>query len=134
MMNQTHARPRSLLLVLTLILAGISLVCSKGEDAPSQKTADTLASEPKKKGRDSVVVTYVAQDTLSIFELLQQQHQVSYKSTTMGVFVYEIDSIANDDQTFWIYKVNDTMVPVASNTFHPRVGDTVSWHFRIMPR
>lgn len=115
-----------------LVLLSIA-ACSGNKEAEKPAHAipadSTEASQPP---RDSAMVWWVAADTLTVFEQLRARHTVDFQESAMGIFVKSIDSLANGNNTYWIYKVNDTMVPVGSSSFHTRVGDTVAWHFRHM--
>ncbi|MFQ5499169.1 MAG: DUF4430 domain-containing protein [Candidatus Zixiibacteriota bacterium] len=79
---------------------------------------------------DSVVVVSVATDSVSAFDLLMSGHHVEYRKSAMGVFVTAIDSTESGSGCYWLYSVNDSMMPVAADKQTVGSGDTVRWHFR----
>lgn len=115
---------RSLFACLWFLLPGCWLIACTGS---SDKPADTTAAAP----RDSVVVTLLCEDSISVLGLLQQAHQVEFRSSAMGAFVTSIDSVAGGGDAFWLYSVNDTMVPLAADRMIVQPGDTVRWHLRL---
>ena len=110
-------------LVLTVCVTNVSVIwCGSSDD-----TADTSAAvDPA----DSLVLVMVAQDTTSALDLLEANHEVQSHSTTMGVFVKSIDSLAGGGSAFWVFSVNDTMPQVGCDKAVVVPGDTVRWHFR----
>ncbi|HWR83725.1 MAG TPA: DUF4430 domain-containing protein [Candidatus Deferrimicrobium sp.] len=102
------------------------LVCSCGSDSSENRNAGNIGPQAK----DSVVIIMSGADSVSVFELLDRDHDVEFQSTISGVFVTAIDSIKNGDGTYWIYSVNDSMPPVAADAFVTSSGDVVKWHFR----
>lgn len=113
-------------LLVSLLLVG----CLGKDPRPAGTVADSTAASASKA--DSVVHSWVATDTSSVLEQLRSRHQIESVESSMGVFVKGIDSVINDQSTYWIYKVNDTMVPLGAGLFHTRTGDTVRWIFRKM--
>ena len=71
--------------------------------------------------------TMIAVDSISALDLVVANHDVVYTSGSMGAFVTEIDSIAGGADGYWMYKVNDTMVPTASDKMILQPGDTLTW-------
>jgi hypothetical protein len=114
---------RSFLAACLLFLTGCGLVaCTASSDKPADTTADTPS--------DSIVVTVVSHDTTSVLDLLLTAHKVEYRSSSMGAFVTAIDSVSGGGSAFWLYSVNDTMVPLAADKMIVQPGDTVRWHLR----
>ena len=109
--------------IFTCLVAGLVLTACQ---ASSDKPAETLADTPV----DSVTVTMVSPDSTSVLDLLLANHEVVYKGSSMGAFVTEIDSVKGGGSAFWLYSVNDTMVPLAADKMIVQPGDTVQWHFR----
>lgn len=100
----------------------------KSDPAPADQPA---ASKDSVSPRDSVVFDLAGQDSLSVFDLLQLDHQVDYRSTAMGVFVTAIDSISQCDHAYWVYSINDTMPKLAADRMLTRSGDRIRWHLRL---
>ncbi len=115
---------------LLSILLIVSLVsCSeKQETAIDQPSSADSAAKPSHV--DSITVELTGVDSMSVFDLLRENHQVDVKSSAMGVFVQAIDSITNSDDAYWMYSVNDSMGQVASDKYITADGDLVRWHFR----
>lgn len=79
---------------------------------------------------DSLVIELTGVDSVSVFDLLLQEHDVDYVSGGMGVFVKAIDSVENSPGVYWLYSVNDTIAQVAADRYITSDGDRVRWHFR----
>jgi hypothetical protein len=99
--------------------------CAKQEADITPKTAAT-------ESRDSVIVELAGVDSVTVFDLLKQTHEVDYLSTSGGVFVKGIDSVNNGTSTYWVYSVNDTNPKISADRMYTRAGDKVVWHFRKM--
>lgn len=110
-----YVHPRTLLIPLVLTVALLA-ACS------SDNQAEQTAAEPERPSH-----TIIAQDSISALDLVVAEHDVVYTSSNMGAFVKEIDSIAGGSEGYWMYKVNDTMVPVASDKMILNPGDTLTW-------
>lgn len=113
---------KNLGIFIFLAAAIVLAACNDSSDKPADVTAD----QPP----DSVVVTLIGQDSTSVLDLLLANHEVEYKESSMGAFVTGIDSINGGGAAFWIYSVNDTMVPLAADKMIVRDGDTIRWHLR----
>ena len=83
--------------------------------------------------RDGPVVEkrIVLPDTsgISVFDLLDTYHEVEYRETSSGVLVLSIDSIPNTGTAFWLYFVNDSSGPVASDRYILKSGEKAEWRF-----
>jgi hypothetical protein len=66
---------------------------------------------------------------ITVFELLDVYHEVEYRETSSGILVLSIDSIPNTGTAFWLYFVNDSSGPVASDRYILRGGEKVEWRF-----
>jgi len=66
---------------------------------------------------------------VSVFELLDHYHEVEYRETSSGIFVMSIDGIPNTKSAFWLYFVNDSSGPVASDRYILKGGEKVEWRF-----
>ena len=83
--------------------------------------------------RDDPVVEkrIVLPDTsgISVFELLDTYHEVEYRETSSGVLVMSIDSIPNTGTAFWLYFVNDSSGPIASDRYILQGGEKAEWRY-----
>lgn len=112
---------KSLISALLAIMA-LAVACSR----QSEQTADKSAATPP---ADSVVITQIAADSMSVLALLEQEHEVDVRGSAMGAFVTGIDSVEVGDGCFWTYKVNDSAIPTACDKYRVGPGDTVVWRF-----
>lgn len=108
----TYRRLRCLFMLIALA-AVFQLSCGDSEQAAVEAPAKSF--------------TMIAADSISALDLVVAEHHVVYTSSSMGAFVTEIDSIAGGDNGYWMYKVNDTMVPTASDKMILQPGDTLTW-------
>lgn len=102
-----------------LFLSVIQLSCSGGKSGHQPVDA-----------RDSVVVTIAGEEGKSVLELLQRGNRVEFESSTMGAFVTGINDVRNAGGIYWLYTINDTAVPLASDRMIVHAGDTIRWRFR----
>ena len=123
-MTQTIRLFGILFIVVLLIIGG----CSKKQEAePKVDTTTDLAEDSFK---DSLVLKMTSEDSISVFELLDQKHELDIKKTATGTFIIAIDSVKNSDGIFWVYSVNDKMGQMASDNYFTKPGDIIKWHFR----
>ena len=115
------------------IIQSLSVICLLGFAGCGKQEADpTPATTTEPHSRDSVTVELAGADSVTVFDLLKQSHQVDFVSTAGGVFVKGIDSVRNGTSTYWVYSVNDTTPKVAADRMYAKAGDRVVWHFRKM--
>ena len=114
---------------LALLLVGVALMLLSACTNNGSK-ADTEPATAE--NQDSVVVVLDGADSVSVFDLLRQEHEVEFKSSLMGVFVSGIDSVYNGDGYFWVYSVNDSSGNTAADKRLTSNGDRVTWHYRRM--
>ena len=105
----------------------VALVSCGGQ--PEDPSADSGKLESS-VAPDSVVIALAGEDSVSVLELLQRDHEVAFKSSVMGKFVTAVDSLESGSSVFWVYTVNDSSPAVACDRFLTSNGDTVRWHFR----
>ena len=123
-MTQTIRLFGILFIMVLLIIGG----CSKKQEAePKVDTTTDLAEDSFK---DSLVLKMTSEDSISVFELLDQKHELDIKKTATGTFIIAIDSVKNSDGIFWVYSVNDKMGQMASDNYFTKPGDIIKWHFR----
>jgi len=119
----------NLVLVLMIFLSSILLSCSSGDDKADSGDGtvfDSLAIEYE----DSITIELTGRDSVSVFQLLREEHDVEYLATALGVFVKSIDSVENGSRSFWIYTVNDSVSETASDKYITCENDRVRWHYR----
>jgi len=105
-----------LFIAVVLLAAGI---------AGCSQEAEPEAAAKKPASPEFVMI---ASDSGNALDLLLAEHDVIYTESSIGAFVKEIDSLAGGaDNGYWMYKVNDTMVPVASDKMILQPGDTLTW-------
>ncbi len=113
---------------LTLLITGLILVGFGCSSDTSQKARPAPADSAAPA--DSIVITQIAPDTTTVFDLLAAEHRVESRSTALGVFVQQIDSIAGGQGAYWVFSVNDTTPMVAADKCQVVPGDTVQWRLR----
>ncbi len=124
-MTQTLRLFGILFIIALLVISG----CSKKQEAePKVETTTELAEEESNK--DSLVLEMISEDSISVFDLLDQKHDLEIKKSAMGAFIIAIDSIKNSEGIFWVYSVNGKMGQMASDNYFTKPGDTVRWHFQ----
>jgi hypothetical protein len=111
--------------LLALLTAAVVSCGGQQKDTSSDSGMSALSA-----AADSVVIALVGEDSVSVLELLQHNHEVISKSSVMGEFVTAVDSLKSGASVFWIYTVNDSIPAVACDRFLTSDGDTVRWHFR----
>jgi hypothetical protein len=113
------------LIPIILITAIIIFACStKDNTSADKKNSDEITS------KDSLTIELTGIDNKTVFDILNENHQIDYQSSSMGVFVKAIDSIYNSSEIFWLFSVNDSMAKTSSDKFMTKNGDIIKWHFR----
>ena len=108
-------------ILIFIILSIIFTACSQ----PKQEVADTDTNY-----HDSLIIELAGSDSLSVLEILKQNHKVTTKATALGEFVTGIDSISISDGYFWLFTVNDTMSQIACDKMIVNKSDYIKWYFR----
>ncbi len=106
---------------LILLIAFVNISCSGDTKTSKRVPIDS---------RDSVVVVLTGEEGKNVLELLQRGNRIEYESSSMGAFVTAINDVRNSTTHFWMYSINDTAVPMASDRMIVRSGDTIRWRFR----
>jgi hypothetical protein len=119
-----------LFLGLGILIPLLLLSCGDRDERTSGETSTVSASDTIAGPVDSVVIRLTGVDSLTVLDLLLQEHEVQYKSTAMGIFVSAIDSFESGSGVYWLYSVNDTFPQVASDKMVTGDSDRVVWHFR----
>lgn len=102
-------------------LALFLTTCSSQKN--SEETTDSVADTASVFAR----IELVGRDSVSVFELLQESHEVDYQESSMGVFVTGIDSVQAEDGAYWLYSINDTIAQVGCDQAVTRTGDQIVW-------
>lgn len=97
--------------------------CSKQEKASDEPKVESSV-------HDSLAIEMVGEDGMTAFDILNEQHEVGYQSSAMGVFVKMIDSVEIGDGYYWLYSVNDSMAQEAADKLVTKSGDKIVWYFR----
>ena len=118
------------LLALCLIVLSLGSSCGNRDGQTSDRGAATAGASTNNEQQDSIVIDLTGEDSVSALALLQRDHNVLCKSTAMGSFVTAIDGVKYSRHAYWMYTVNDTTPPVASDKLITKSGDRVRWHFR----
>jgi hypothetical protein len=114
---------------LTIVISAALLFGScSGNNEPADRDVNELSGVPA--APDSIVIELIGVDSVSVFELLQAEHEIEYRSTAAGKIVTEIDDVAVGGGYFWLYSVNDSLATVACDIYRTSDGDRVRWHFR----
>jgi len=91
------------------------------------------SSENANKGNndtDSLVIEIAGFSGKSVFDLTLEKYHVDFVESSMGIFVKSIDSIASTRDFGWIFSVNDSFVPTASNDYITNDTDVIKWHYK----
>jgi hypothetical protein len=122
-------RYRALSFFVVFLLFAMSIAsCGQKEESASIKVeTDTI---PATGGEDSLTIALTGRDSVTVFDLLVESHQVDYAQSSMGVFIKTIDSVTNSSGVFWLYSINDSMASVAADKYITKDNDRVIWHFR----
>ena len=107
----------SILLILSLLLLMLATGCGR-DSGKSQRASQDLTE----------IVT-VGNGRSTVLEILEQSHEVEYRSLALGALVTGIDGQKSGSDAFWLYSVNDTMPTVAADKYVPAKGDTIKWRF-----
>jgi len=94
---------------------------------------DNNSSENTNKGNndtDSLVIEIAGFTGKSVFDLTLEKYHVNFVESSMGIFIKAIDSIASTRNFGWIFSVNDSFVPVASNDYITNDTDVIKWHYK----
>ena len=105
-------------LLLSALILTLNLSCGTKEKLAPSGQVDSL-----------LVVRYYGADGKTVLELLETNHEVEKKISSVGSFVEGIDGIKNRTDRFWLYYVNGQKPKVASDRYPTTAKDTIEWHF-----
>lgn len=121
-MSFFHARRQSFFWVLALTALISAIGCGhKKEDAATSEDQDT---------GDIATVELTGRDSVSVLDLLREQHDVQFKQSSLGTFVTGIDTLEVTRETYWIYTVNDSAPDIGADRYITSDSDRVVWHYR----
>ncbi len=112
---------KKIIILSAVIFSFIFTTCSE----PKENVADTISN-----WQDSLTIELEGSDSLSVFEILKLNHNVTTKSSAMGKFVTGIDSVQMGKGYFWVYTVNDTVPQIACDKMNVKKTDYIKWYFR----
>lgn len=111
----------NILIILCLLFV---LGCgSKDNSAAKRKDTGNIQS-------DSLVIELAGVTGKSVFEITKEKHTIVYVESSMGIFVKAIESTPSRKNFGWLFSVNDSFVPVASNDYITNDTDVIKWHYR----
>lgn len=134
-MNIREAKMKSYYRFMTIVTALAALIlitsCSEKEDSAKKADDEIVKKIDLADAADSLIFEMVGVDSMSVFDILSQQHKVRHMSSLKGAFVTTIDDIPNQGGYFWMYSVNDEMGQVACDLYITKNGDRIRWHYRM---
>lgn len=118
------------LFALVLLACLVFVACSEGEKEQSTGEPEEAELAAVTPAEDSLVIELPGADSMTVFDLLIQTHEVDYINTATGVFVRGIDSVNNSDEFFWLFSIDGDMPQIAADRYMTRDSSVVKWHFR----
>ena len=120
---------------LSIVAAMAALIlitsCGKKEDTTEVTDDKTVKNIDLADAADSLILEMVGVDSMTVFDILSQQHDVKHMSSLKGAYVTGIDDIVNEEGYFWMYSVNQEMGEVACDKYVTKKGDQIRWHYRM---
>jgi hypothetical protein len=120
---------------LSIVAAMAALIlitsCGKKEDTTEVTDDKTVKNIDLADEADSLILEMAGVDSMTVFDILSQQHDVKHMSSLKGAYVIGIDDIVNEEGYFWMYSVNQEMGEVASDKYITKKGDQIRWHYRM---
>lgn len=118
--------------IATAVAALILIVsCGKKEDTTKKSEDEVVKKIDLVDAADSLVFEMVGVDSMTVLDVLFQQHEVKHMTSLKGAYVIRIDDIPNEGGYFWMYSVNDEMGQVACDLYTTKNGDRIRWHYRM---
>ena len=121
---------RKIISIITMSTLLFIIACQSDKESQTRLEKQPEPASPTHTNADSMIIELTGVDSLTVLELLKNDHRVNFRSSAMGVFITAIDSISNNRDTYWIYSVNDSIPSVACDKYLTHEGDRVKWHFR----
>ncbi len=127
-MNQM-TRQLVTVIVLLLVLTGLGFLVSK-YDVSKLRTGTSTSQSTK----DVKPVSYQGETGKTVLELLQRNHKVDTRDSSIGTLITGIDGVANVQTSAtngkaWIYYVDDQQGISAPNEAQTQDGQTVEWRY-----
>lgn len=118
---------------IVTVMAALILIVSCGQKEDSTEVTDNKVAKKidLADAADSLIFEMVGVDSMTVFDILSQQHEVRHMSSLKGAYVTRIDDIPNEGGYFWMYSVNDEMGQVACDLYTTKNGDRIRWHYRM---
>ena len=108
-----------------LSLCALFLAVSCGCDSRKSELSET-----DQLVTDSLIIEMAGIEGKSVFEISDDNHELDYVESSMGVFVKGIDSISSNRSYIWLISVNDTMITTSIDKYIARDSDIIKWHYR----
>jgi hypothetical protein len=93
-----------------------------------EKTDSSTSSEESA----STAIEYNGAEGMSALNLLLELADVKYENSEAGAYVTAINGLANTDNEFWLYSVNDEQAMVAADKYITKDGDKIKWEYKGM--
>ncbi len=123
-MNIFNKRNNSAHYIIVILVLFSFVSCGDTDNNSSEKTNNG------NKNSDSLVIEIAGFTGKSVFDVTLEKYHVDFVESSMGVFVKAIDSIESTRNFAWIFSVNDSFVPVASNDYITNDTDVIKWHYK----
>jgi len=114
----------SAILITVIFCLLLVLSCGDKNNQTSKKT------DKGNNDTDSLVIELAGFDGKSVFDLTLEKYHVDFVESSMGIFIKAIDSIPSTRNFGWLFSVNDSFVPTASNDYITNDTDVIKWHYR----
>jgi hypothetical protein len=118
--------------IVAAVAALILIVsCSQKEDSSEVTDNKDVEKTSLSTPSDSLILEMVGVDSMTVLDILLQQHEVTHMSSLQGAYITMIDNISNEGGYFWMYSVNEKMGEVACDKYTTKNGDLINWHYRM---
>jgi hypothetical protein len=117
-----------LIIIIAIVLVGSGIIGGIYYKNNQEKTDSSSSSEES----TSTAIEYNGAEGMSALNLLLELAEVKYENSEVGAYVTEINGLANTDNEFWLYSVNDEQAMVAADKYITKDGDKIKWEYKGM--